>query len=234
MASRRSVGKVDRGSIVGRQPLRKISERSTNGGKVIPFDAPTMSATQAKTSRRPRTCSWNGFEATSLRRRSPPRPASTFAAADGSCSQQGGIVSRPCRRGDSIRRIQGRVALPSRFEQARFAPRVLSSPKDSGRDSSSPTEARPVIRTKGGKNFFCARWAGVRRTRRASSSGGPVRTICRDGIRASRQCSRGSCRTCRKKELSRRSHFVMGALVYTLPTPTAPRLIASHQPARYA
>lgn len=195
------------------------------GGKVIPFDAPTMSATQAKILDTAEGLFMeHGFEAASLRQITAAASVNIAAVNYHFGSKEELFQAVLTRRLDPMN--QERVALLARFEQE-IAPRVLSSEKIL---AAMFIPALKLARDpeRGGKNF-------LRLLGRAYADPAPfIRRFLSEQYAV--MISRFKAAFARalphlpKKELSWRLHFVMGALSYTLAGTDALRLIAAINP----
>ena len=194
-------------------------------GKVIPFDAPTMSATQAKILDTAEGLFMeHGFEAASLRQITAAAGVNIAAVNYHFGSKEELFQTVLTRRLDPMN--QERVALLARFEQE-IAPRVLSPEKIL---AAMFIPALKLARDpeRGGKNF-------LRLLGRAYADPAPfIRQFLTEQYAV--MITRFKAAFARalphlpKKELSWRLHFVMGALSYTLAGTDALRMIAALNP----
>ena len=194
-------------------------------GKVIPFDAPTMSATQAKILDTAEGLFMeHGFEATSLRQITAAAGVNIAAVNYHFGSKEELFQTVLTRRLDPMN--QERLSLLARFERE-IAPRVLSSEKIL---AAMFIPALKLARDpeRGGKNF-------LRLLGRAYADPAPfIRQFLSEQyavmIARFKTAFASALPHLPKKELSWRLHFVMGALSYTLAGTDALRLIAALNP----
>ena len=195
------------------------------GGKVIAFDAPTVSATQARILDTAEGLFMeHGFEATSLRQITAAAGVNLAAVNYHFGSKEELFQRVLTRRLDPMN--QERVALLARFEHE-VAPRVLSAEKIL---AAMFIPALKLARDpeRGGKNF-------LRLLGRAYADPAPfIRRFLSEQyavmIARFKAAFGRALPHLPKKELSWRLHFVMGALSYTLAGTDALRLIAALNP----
>jgi AcrR family transcriptional regulator len=195
------------------------------GGKVIPFDAPTMSVTQAKIlDTAEELFMEHGFEATSLRQITAAAGVNIAAVNYHFGSKEELFQTVLTRRLDPMN--QERLALLARFERE-VAPRALSAEKIL---AAMFIPALKLARDpeRGGKNF-------LRLLGRAYADPAPfIRQFLSEQyvvmITRFKAAFARALPHLPKKELSWRLHFVMGALSYTLAGTDALRLIAALNP----
>jgi AcrR family transcriptional regulator len=194
-------------------------------GKVIPFDAPKISATQAKILDTAEGLFMeHGFEATSLRQITAAAGVNIAAVNYHFGSKEELFQTVLTRRLDPMN--QERLALLARFEQE-VAPRVLS-PEKILAAMFIPALKLARDTERGGKNF-------LRLLGRAYADPAPfIRQFLSEQYAV--MIARFKAAFARalphlpKRELSWRLHFVMGALSYTLAGTDALRLIAALNP----
>jgi AcrR family transcriptional regulator len=195
------------------------------GGKVIPFDAPTMSVTQAKIlDTAEELFMEHGFEATSLRQITAAAGVNIAAVNYHFGSKEELFQTVLTRRLDPMN--QERLALLARFDRE-VAPRALSAEKIL---AAMFIPALKLARDpeRGGKNF-------LRLLGRAYADPAPfIRQFLSEQyvvmITRFKAAFARALPHLPKKELSWRLHFVMGALSYTLAGTDALRLIAALNP----
>jgi AcrR family transcriptional regulator len=195
------------------------------GGRVVPFDAPTISATQTKIlDTAEGLVMEHGFEATSLRQITAAAGVNLAAVNYHFGSKEELFQTVLTRRLDPMN--QERMTLLARFERE-IAPRQLSAEKVL---TAMFIPALKLARDpeRGGKNF-------LRLLGRAYADPAPfIRHFLSEQYAV--MITRFKAAFARalphlpKKELSWRLHFVMGALSYTLAGTDALRLIAALNP----